>query len=133
MNARLTTQRSISMASRFGRGTQRSQWAALPRPFALPRLLVALLLLGSPVFALAQSVSQITFAPASIPSGGTSQLTIVLGNAAPVGTAVTLTQTLTNTLPAGLTVANPAGVGGSCPAGDVGAVPRSGSITYAAG
>jgi uncharacterized protein YhjY with autotransporter beta-barrel domain len=115
------------MASRSGRGMQRSQWAALPR------LLFALLLLGSPLFASAQSVSQITFAPASIPSGGTSQLTIVLGNAAPAGTAVTLTQTLTDTLPAGLTVANPAGVAGTCPAGDVGAVPHSGSITYATG
>jgi len=127
------------MASRSGRDRQRSQWAALPRPLALPqllalrRLLLALLLLGAPAFAFAQTISQITFAPASIPSGGASQLTIVLGNAGPVGSAATLTQTLTDTLPAGLTVANPAGIGGTCPAGDVGAVPRSGSITYATG
>src|SRR5271166_3082257 len=132
MNAKLTRQRSIAMASRSGRGRQRSQWAALPRPLAPRRLLVALLLLGSPLFAGAQTVSQISFAPASIPSGGTSQLTIVLGNAGPVGSAATLTQTLTDTWPAGLTIANPAGVGGTCPAGDVGATPRGGSVTYAA-
>ncbi len=127
----------MAMASRSGRGTRGSQRAVLarpfaPRPFALPRLLIALLLFGSPVFAIAQTVS-ISLAPTSIPSGGTSQLTIALGNTAPVGTAVTLTQTLTDTLPAGLTVANPAGIGGSCPAGDVGAVAHSGSITYATG
>jgi outer membrane lipase/esterase len=96
----------------------------------VPRLVLALPLLGMPWYASAQAITQISFAPASIPSGGTSQLTIVLGNAN--GNAATLTQTLTDTLPAGLTVANPAGVGGTCPAGDVGAAARSGSITYAA-
>ncbi len=96
------------------------------------RLLCALLLLASPLFAVAQTVNQITFAPASIPSGGTSRLTIVLGNTSAVGATAMLTQTLTDTLPAGLTIANPAGVGGTCPAGDVGATPRGGSVTYAA-
>ena len=101
------------MASRSGRrDTQQWRWAALPRSFALPRpfvlphLLVTLLLLGSPWFAVAQTINQISFVPASIASGGTSQLTIVLGNAGPVGAAATLTQTLTDTLPAGLTVAH---------------------------
>jgi uncharacterized protein YhjY with autotransporter beta-barrel domain len=103
------------------------------RPAIAPaRLLGALLLVASPLFAVAQTVNQITFAPASIPTGGTSRLTISLGYAGAPGTAAMLTQTLTDTLPAGLTVANPAGVGGTCPAGDVGATPRGGSITYAA-
>ncbi len=120
-----------SVRSAFRRQCDTPRWM-MPRPrFAVPRLLCSLLLLGTPWFASAQSVS-IGFAPAKIASGATSQLTITLGNTSAAGTAGALTQTLTDTLPAGLTVANPAGVGGSCPAGDVGAAPRGGSITYAA-
>jgi outer membrane lipase/esterase len=74
------------------------------------------------------TVSGITFSPAAIASGGTSQLRIAFGNANAV--AATLTQTLTDTLPAGMTVAN-GGAGGSCTTGAVGAAAGSGTITYA--
>jgi uncharacterized protein YhjY with autotransporter beta-barrel domain len=94
------------------------------------QLAFAATLLAVPLFASAQSITQISFAPATIATGGTSQLTIALGNTS--GATGQLTQNLTDTLPAGLNVANPAGIGGTCPAGDVGAAARSGSITYAA-
>jgi uncharacterized protein YhjY with autotransporter beta-barrel domain len=78
----------------------------------------------------APSVAKISFSPASITSGGTSQLTITLAN--PNAEAATLTAPLVDTLPAGLTVAN-GGVSGTCTAGAVGAPPSSGGISYAAG
>ena len=84
---------------------------------ALARLLLAALLVCIPVLAAAQSVSptvaQITFAPATIQSGASSQLVIAFGNANDA--AATLTQALTDTLPAGMKVAQPAAAGGSCP------------------
>jgi uncharacterized protein YhjY with autotransporter beta-barrel domain len=76
------------------------------------------------------TVSGITFAPAAIISGGTSQMTISFGNANAV--AATLTQTLTDSLPAGMTVGN-GGAAGSCTTAAVGATAGSGSVTYAAG
>jgi uncharacterized protein YhjY with autotransporter beta-barrel domain len=75
------------------------------------------------------TVSGITFAPTAIISGGTSQMTITLSNANAV--AAVLTQTLTDSLPAGLTVAN-AGATGSCTTGAVGASAGSGAVTYSA-
>jgi uncharacterized protein YhjY with autotransporter beta-barrel domain len=76
------------------------------------------------------TVSGITFAPAAIASGGTSQVRIAFGNANAI--AATLTQTLTDTLPAGMTVVN-GGTGGSCTTGAIGAAAGSGAITYAIG
>jgi len=73
------------------------------------------------------TVSAITFSPAAITSGGTSQLTIAFGNANAVDAF--LNQMLTDTLPAGMTVAA-GGVGGSCATNAVGAVAGSGTITY---
>src|ERR1700742_2494543 len=70
----------------------------------------------------------IAFAPASIASGGTSQLRITLGNAN--GAAATLTQTLVDSLPAGMTIAT-AGAAGSCTTAAVGAQAGSGAVTYA--
>jgi len=70
------------------------------------------------------------FAPLSIVSGGTSVLTLTLGNSNT--TALTLTSALTDALPAGLVVATPNGLGGSCP-GAVTAVAGGGSIAYASG
>jgi uncharacterized protein YhjY with autotransporter beta-barrel domain len=75
------------------------------------------------------TVSGITFSPAAIASGGTSLLRITFGNANAAPAA--LTQTLTDTLPAGMTVAN-GGAGGSCTTSSVGAATGSGTITYAA-
>jgi outer membrane lipase/esterase len=85
-----------------------------------------------PFLALAQTAApptvQIGFAPATIPTGTTSQLTVTLGNgnAAPAA----LTATMTDTLPAGMTVANPAGLAGSCAGA---ASPGGRSVSYAAG
>ncbi|HTV96496.1 MAG TPA: autotransporter domain-containing protein [Steroidobacteraceae bacterium] len=91
-------------------------------PFALLALAAGLL----PVSALAQAPAiKIAFAPASIQSGATSQLTITFSN--PNEGAAFLTATLTDTLPAGLTLVN-GNVTGSCPAGAVHA--GGGTITY---
>ena len=62
------------------------------------------------------------FSPTSIPSGGTSTLTIVLGNTN--ATAATLTADLIDTLPtspAAILVATPNGLGGTCPGATVAA------------
>jgi uncharacterized protein YhjY with autotransporter beta-barrel domain len=75
------------------------------------------------------TVSGITFSPAAINSGGTSQMSIAFGNANAV--AATLTQTLTDSLPSGMTVAN-GGAAGTCTTGAVGATAGSGTVTYAA-
>ena len=71
-----------------------------------------------------------SFSPAEIFAGGTSTLTITLYNTNPL--AVTLSSTLTDTLPVNLVVKNPANIGGSCP-GAVTATPGSRAISYAQG
>jgi outer membrane lipase/esterase len=99
------------------------------------RLLLGLGVAAIPVLTLAQTatpptVSQISFTPATIQSGGASRLTITLGNANAVPAA--LTQALTDTLPAGMAIANPAAAGGSCPAGAL-ATAGGRAVSYAAG
>src|SRR5208282_6680332 len=71
------------------------------------------------------------FAPTTILAGGTSTLTLTLGNVNP--TAATLLAVLTDTLPAGMTIATPNGLAGTCTTASVTAAPGSGSITYANG
>jgi len=78
----------------------------------------------------AQPSVALGFAPATIQSGGTSRLTVTLGNTNAAGAAAALTANLIDTLPPGLTVANPAGVGGTCTTGAVGAAPGGKSVTY---
>jgi len=96
----------------------------------------AWLLAATPMCAFAQvaavppTVSQVTFAPASISSGSTSQLTLVLSNTN--AAAATLTQALTDTLPPGLTLAN-AGAAGSCTASAVIANAGANNFTYRSG
>jgi outer membrane lipase/esterase len=91
-------------------------------------------LLAAPLMALAQTapipptVSSIVFTPATIASGGTSTLSIALGNAN--ATAVTLTAPLTDALPAGLTVASAGG--GSCPNAPIAAA-GGGTLSYPTG
>jgi outer membrane lipase/esterase len=101
----------------------------------LLRLWLGILMLGIPVLASAQSVpptvSQITFTPATIRTGTTSRLTITLGNAN--AGAATLTQALTDTLPAGLTIANPTALGGSCTAGALAAAAGGRAVSYSTG
>ena len=70
------------------------------------------------------------FSPNTITSGGTSQLTITLGNTN--AAAATLTSALVDTLPVGVVAANPTNVGGTC-TGTVTAVPGGTTITYASG
>jgi uncharacterized repeat protein (TIGR01451 family) len=75
------------------------------------------------------------FSPVSIGSGGTSTMTIVLGNTN--ATAATLTSTLVDTLPTApgnMVVASsiPTPLSTACP-GTVTAVPGSGTVTYANG
>lgn len=73
------------------------------------------------------------FVPAVIPAGGTSTLTIVLGNSN--ATPATLTSSFVDTLPtspAPIVVATPNGLGGTCPGG-VTATAGSGTVTYANG
>lgn len=100
------------------------------------RLLSALLALGLPVLARAQTFAtptvQLGFAPATIQSGAASRLTITLGNSNPNGAAASLTAPFTDTLPAGLTVAQPSGLGGSCTVGAMSAPPGGRSVSYAA-
>jgi uncharacterized repeat protein (TIGR01451 family) len=71
-----------------------------------------------------------SFNPPSITATGTSTLVINFNSTNSVAT--TLTGIFTDNLPTGLVVANPPQVGGNCP-GTVGAVPGSGSVTYALG
>ena len=74
------------------------------------------------------------FSPTSIPSGGTSTLTIVLGNTN--ATAATLTADLIDTLPtspANILVATPNGLTGTCTLASVTAAAGSGSVKYASG
>jgi uncharacterized protein YhjY with autotransporter beta-barrel domain len=72
----------------------------------------------------------VAFNPGTIAPNATSALTLTLGNSN--STAATLTQALTDTLPAGLVVApGTAGIGGTCAAGSVTAA--MGTITLATG
>ncbi len=70
------------------------------------------------------------FNPASIAVGGTSQLTLTLGNGN--ATDITLTANMTDTLPSGLVVANPNGLVRTCP-GTVTATAGSGTVRYNSG
>lgn len=71
------------------------------------------------------------FAPATIPVGGTSTLTLAIGN--PNAVALTLTSALDDTLPANVVVAAVPNVGGSCGAGSVTAAAGSGLVRLAGG
>ncbi len=92
--------------------------------------LLGLLLLGSAP-ALAQQTVNLGFAPTAIQTGGTSRLTLTLGNGN-AGAAAVLTAALTDTLPPGMTVANPAAVGGTCNLDAVGAAAGSHTVSYGA-
>jgi len=81
------------------------------------------------VTAAAPTVSKV-FNADTIGVGGTSTLTITLGNTN--GVAATLTSALVDTLPANVFVENPANIGGTC-AGTVTAAPGGSTITYANG
>jgi LPXTG-site transpeptidase (sortase) family protein len=71
-----------------------------------------------------------SFSPSTIASGGTSQLTITLGNSN--GVTATLTSALVDTLPANVVVETPNGLGGTCPGAT--SAPAGGStITYPSG
>jgi len=72
-----------------------------------------------------------SFAPSGIPVGGTSTLTITLGN--PQSGAATLTADLTDTLPSGLVIAGTPNASTDCASGIVAAVAGSGSVTLDAG
>ncbi|MFN3392542.1 MAG: hypothetical protein ACK40N_12375 [Meiothermus ruber] len=72
-----------------------------------------------------------TFSPASIPTGGTSTLSITLTNPNP--TPATLSAALVDNLPAGVVVASPANASTTCTGGSVSATPGNSSVTLAAG
>ncbi len=72
-----------------------------------------------------------TFSPASIPTGGTSTLSITLTNPNP--TPTTLSAALVDNLPAGVVVASPANASTTCTGGSVSATPGNSSVTLAAG
>lgn len=89
---------------------------------------LGIFLLGLPLGARGQiSIPAITFAPATIPSGGTSQLTITLGNSS--AATATLARPLTDVFPTGLKIV--AVSGGSCTQAAVRAPAGGSSITYA--
>jgi uncharacterized repeat protein (TIGR01451 family) len=69
------------------------------------------------------------FSPTTIAAGGTSTLTITLGN--PNNSAATLTSAFTDTLPVNLVVASSPNIGGTCNIGSV--TTTSGSLTLASG
>lgn len=100
---------------------------------ALLLALSGVVVLVWPTGAVAQAPSvAVSFTPASIQTGGTSRLTITLGNTNAEGAAAVLTAALTDTLPAGLSVSNPSGVGGSCTTGAVAAAAGGHSVSYGA-
>ncbi len=72
-----------------------------------------------------------SFSAASIVLGTNATLTLNLGNSN--ATPVTLTQALTDNLPAGLILASPATIGGTCPAASVSAAAGGSSVRYASG
>lgn len=71
------------------------------------------------------------FAPASIPLGSSSTLTLSLGNTNAV--ALTLASDFVDTLPANLVLGTPATVGGSCASVNVVAAAGGPSVTYKSG
>lgn len=73
---------------------------------------------------------QKAFAPSAIDQGGTSKLTITLGN--PNATALTLASDLTDTLPANVVVAAAPNVGGTCTVGSMTAAAGGSTVVYAA-
>ncbi|MFN2274296.1 MAG: sortase domain-bontaining protein [Anaerolineales bacterium] len=81
------------------------------------------------VTAVAPTVAK-NFSPNTISPGGTSTLTITLGNAN--GVTATLTAALVDTLPANVAVASTPNVGGTC-TGTVTAFAGASTITYASG
>lgn len=87
---------------------------------------------SAPLQVLAQPTVAKSFAPATILAGASATLTLTLGNAN-AATALTLTQALTDTLPAGLVLANPATIGGSCAPGSVSALAGGTTVSYASG
>lgn len=72
-----------------------------------------------------------SFSPGTIAAGGTSTLTINLGN--PNTDAAALTATFTDTLPANVLVASAPAIGGSCTTASVTAAASGSTITYASG
>ena len=70
-----------------------------------------------------------SFAPASIDQGGTSVLTITLGN--PNATPLTLASAMVDTLPANVLVAAAPRISGSCTLASVSAMAGGNTITYA--
>jgi hypothetical protein len=72
-----------------------------------------------------------TFAPSTVLSGSTSTLTISLTNVNP--SAITLTSSLTDNLPAGMVVATPNGLASTCTTGSVTAIAGSAVVSYASG
>lgn len=74
---------------------------------------------------------QKAFAPSTIDQGGTSTLTITLGN--PNATALTLASPLTDNLPTNVVVAAAPNVGGTCTVGSVTASAGDNKVVYALG
>jgi outer membrane lipase/esterase len=81
--------------------------------------------MGHPSSALAQVSVSISFTPASIPSGGTSLLTITLGNKNGDGATASLSARLTDTLPPGMSIPEGAKIGGNCTHDAIAAAGRS--------
>ena len=71
------------------------------------------------------------FSPNTVNPGGTSRLTINLGNANAAG--ITLNSVFTDNLPAGVTVAAVPNIGGSCTLAGITAVAGSAAVSYATG
>ena len=71
------------------------------------------------------------FSPTTINPGGTSKLTITLGNSN--AAAAVLTADLVDTLPGNVLVATPPAMGGSCTAGSIAAVAGAATVTYKSG
>ncbi len=72
-----------------------------------------------------------SFSPATIPRGGTSALTIILGN--PNSSVLVLLDLFTDTLPANVVVAAAPNIRGTCTTGSIAAAAGTGTITYASG
>ena len=72
-----------------------------------------------------------SFSPGTMAAGGTSTLTIVLGN--PNSSVLTLTTPFTDTLPANVAVAGAPAIGGTCTLGSVAAAAGGNTITYGVG
>ncbi|AFY37216.1 conserved repeat domain protein [[Leptolyngbya] sp. PCC 7376] len=71
------------------------------------------------------------FSPDVINPGGTSTLTLNLGNTNT--NPITLTSTLTDTLPTNVAIASTPNIGGTCTNGDITATAGGGTVTYANG